>query len=137
MSHIGMQEPLHMKLSKGQTILACAAVACLILALFRQPLGLANRWEWIFQIASITCWVTLFILWRWRKSTAMTDLAPAASQRKRVWLIILIVALTSVALPFILPNIGANLPFPQLVIFSVITFVIVTMIILFATHHQR
>jgi len=127
------------KLRKEDLLLLGGSVL-MMASIFHKPLGLPDYMEGILMLAAV---LFLFFSHRLRQRSKLQ--APSGSpttsritlKAKRFWLIIAVVAVSSVAFPFISPYTGTTLPFPQLVIISLVTFVLVAGIVVVTIRRQK
>ena len=138
-----------MKPSSVQIAVAYLAAILQMLVVFHKPIGLSDTTADILQVISLACWVAFFVLWKRQKSAAAAGTEPSAAhsnsrlqriwnnKSKRLWLIVAMFAVVSVASAFYGPYTVENLSFPQSVISSVVTFVVGVAIVLFVWRRQR
>jgi hydrogenase/urease accessory protein HupE len=73
---------------------------------------------------------------RLRNPTNPASDSPPARPTNRIWMLIAIYAVTCALCPFVLPYSGLNVPFSELVIISVIPFIICLTVTFFSARRQ-
>lgn len=129
-----------MKASKLESVLSLAGTISILLVVFHRPLGLSDAWEWPGIILLFVFVIALFILQKRRKDRRVRgEIAPEKTSppRGRFWLILTLLIVVSLAGPLWLPYTGATLPFPMLVLTSVISCIISVAVFIIAWRYWR
>jgi predicted MFS family arabinose efflux permease len=136
-----------MKPSAAEYILSYLCSALILAGVFHKLLGLPDYSDIIFFLAAAVCLVLFWRVHGRRKSQPGTESSAAQSRSrlqrlwenksKRLWLIVAMFAVLSVASAFIGPYTVENLSFSQSVISSVITFVIGVALVVFILRRQH
>ena len=130
-----------MKPTKLQILLAYVASIFLMLTVFHRPLGFADYWEWIFDVACGASWVSFFVL-RWRQKAALApeQTVPAVAPRpnkKIMWLSLVLIVAVSLSSFLWLPYTGVALPRMQAILVSLTTCILSVAIYLIAWRRSR
>ena len=129
-----------MKLSNTEGILILTSSVLMMVAIFHKPIGLPDYFEGILMLAAVICFFVITRLRRRAKSQSMSipsSTPPNPRPARRPWLIISVLALSCVSWPFIAPYTGTVLPFTQLVIIAIVTFILSVGIVLFVRRNQQ
>jgi len=124
-----------MKPSPLELLLSLAASASMLLAVFHQPLGLSDVWEWGALILVFVFLIPLLILQRRRRKApvaAPPTPAPSAPLKRVFWLVLVLLLVTSLSGPLWLPYTGVHLPALTLVITSIVSCILAVGVFLFA-----
>ncbi len=122
-----------MKPSSKANILGLTGAILMIASVFHKPLGLPDSLGGILMIAAVFCFlISTRMLKRAKVQVDLPSDAPVPSkQPKRLWLIILSMAVGCGIFSFTAKYTGLGLPFSEIVIISVVSFTVLTVMVLF------
>lgn len=124
-----------MKSSPLEVVLSLAASGSMLVAVFHQPLGLSDAWEWCALILVFAFLIPLLILQHRRRRARVTgppQETAVAPQKRRFWLLLFLIIVGSLSGPLWLPYTGVGLPLPMLVVTSFISCIFGVGVFLFA-----
>ncbi|MFL6521532.1 MAG: hypothetical protein ACJ8NS_15035 [Chthoniobacterales bacterium] len=112
---------------------------CILTNLAQKPLGLPDWTGFVLPVlGALFTWGAVRVLRRAKKRGDIAPVAPTLQQyNRRLALMVVLVAVTSLASPFYLPYTGITLPFPQLVICAIISCAICVAIVVIGMRRQR
>jgi len=109
-----------------QIVLAYVASISLLVTVFRQPLGLAEYWDWVFMAVCVAAGIGLFVA-RKRQKAVLAGSSPGERpkpNRKIMWLSLVLITIASVSSFLWLPYTGIAVSHTQLIMISATTFVL-------------
>jgi len=118
-----------MKPSQIQLAFGYVAAILQMFVVFHSPLGISDTVSGVLQVIALGCWVPFFVIYARRRkaaSAAGTPIVKAtpAQQKRTTWLVVIIFGVGTLLSPFWLPYTGVALPFPQMIVVSVISCII-------------
>jgi hypothetical protein len=124
-----------MKPSKVELMLS--ALGCLfgLIALVSEPLGFPGALQWSVLILAPTCFISLVILQRRRRTARVAAGFPPVEKpptKSRFWLLLLVIIAVSLLGPLWLPYTGVVLPASTLVVTSIIACAFAVLVFVFS-----
>jgi dipeptide/tripeptide permease len=97
-----------------------------MIVVFHTPLGISDTLSGVLQVVALGCLAGFFVIHYHRRKAAVSAGTPLVTatptqQRRTTWIVIVILVVGTLSGPFWLPYTGVVLPFPLLVVTSVIS----------------
>jgi uncharacterized membrane protein len=129
-----------MKPSKLEAALSLGGSLFMLVAVFYQPIGLPEWFQWVAFALTAACLIPLLILQKRRRGHRLRgDITsePTHQSRWRFWLLLVLLVIGSLSGPLWLPYTGVTLPFSMLVVTSIISCVVLITVFLLAWRYWR
>ena len=110
-------------------VLVLIGSGLMLAGVFARPLGIPSEFELIPGVAGVVCLFLAVVMKRKAMAAGLVRAPSEAAKRKYFWLFSVVVVCTCLSGPLILPFTGVRLPFWELVVVSIVTFVMMTAIL--------